>query len=108
MQTLLCGLPQATDLLGKWEQYAHRDARKSRGDVFRRREGGRQIGDGTRHGALLAVGEGNHQGRCIAPGRRGGGERKRVPIEGMRRVNNGDLRHYSIMEWGILMTLGNR
>jgi hypothetical protein len=108
MHALLLGLPEATYLVGKREEYAHREGGKRRGARLDRGLWGGEIGDGPRHRALLAGRKSNDQRLFTPSGYRRRDQRKRVPVQRMGGVNNRDLRHYPITKWGILMSLGIR
>jgi len=81
MHALLLGVPQATYLVGKREEYAPGEWRKRREDRLDRGLWGGEIGDGAWHRALLAGRQGNHQRLALPSGQRTGDQGKRVSVQ---------------------------
>lgn len=83
MYALLLGLPKATYLVGKREEYAPGERRKRR--EGRRPTGlwGGEIGHGAWHRALLAGRQDNHQRLALPSGQRRGDQGKRVSVQRM-------------------------
>jgi hypothetical protein len=108
IRVLLLRVPQAMHLLGKREEYGHGEPAKR--SLYYGSRGGwcRQISDSTGHRSLLAGGEENDQRVLVTESRRRRAERECLSIEGMRGVNNRDVRHHSIRDWGILPSLAMR
>lgn len=99
---LLSAVQQVLDVLHERQECTHGD-QESRSRGWRTSVLGHgQIRGRARNRSGLPVGEQNHEGALPCESTQGGDEGEGLPAEGMTRIDDGEFRHHSIEEWGVL------
>jgi len=102
MPILLSAMQQVLNMLHEWQKCAHGDEQsRSRGWRMSFLRHG-QIRGRSRNGPRLPVREQTHEGALTRESTKGRDQREGLPAEGMTRIYDGDFRHSSIEEWGVL------